>query len=394
MADELLDGQSQPSSNGAASPTPEPTPSLRDIAEAAYDEIAETPDPGAPDNTTGQDGQPRDNLGRFASKEVKPGEQSQDPAPKENSEASGDAKPTDPAPQDGRSNQPPQHWSEQDKQSFAKLAPEGQAFLLRRHTEMERDYQTKTQAAATAVQFASSLAPVFQHPVIAGSLQQAGVSPMEAIGQWAGFHLRAMSPDPQVKAGLLMELAQRMGLNPAAPGQPSQSGPGQLSEADLKDPAIRFFADHIGATSTKLQAIEASIDQMHRQAQEAAQTERMKITRRGIDGFADEKDEKGNLKHPHFDAVLPIMIELYQANPERDLQQAYDMAIWSSPEVRSKLIAAERQAVEQRQANEKARLAVRGNTRGITSPVAKPAGDGKPKSLRETLEAAADEIGL
>jgi len=387
MADELLNGQTPPSS-GEPSPTPEARPSLRDIAEAAYDEVSDAAVEGdTPPITTGQDGRPRDSLGRFAADPAKPGEQSTDPAPKENSEAPGEAKPIDPAPQDGRSNQPPQHWSEQDRQAFAKLAPEGQAFLLRRHSEMERDYQTKAQASATAVQFTTALAPIFQHPVISGSLQQAGVSPMEAIGQWAGFHLRAMDPNPQVKIGLLMELAQRMGLDPAAPGQMSQPGPGQLSAEDLKDPAIRYFADHLGS-------INGRIDQITRAAEEKAQVETMKITRRGIDSFADEKDEKGNLKHPHFDIVLPTIIEFFKANPDRDLTEAYNMAIWSNPDVRSQLIAAERQAVEQKQANDRAKLAVRGNTRGVTSPVAKPAGDGKPKGLRATLEAAADETGL
>ncbi len=121
----------QSQTNGAAPPASaeqpqnQPPPSLREIAEAAYDEVLDdAASPGEPGQLD-DGGQPRDAHGRFAPKDAKPGEQSTDPAPKENSEASSDAKPTDPAPRDGSSNQPPQHWSEQDRQAFAKLPAEG-----------------------------------------------------------------------------------------------------------------------------------------------------------------------------------------------------------------------------------------------------------------------------
>ena len=384
-------------SNGAASQEPEtPRQSVREIAEAAYDDAIDSADTEAGDDqsaTPGQDERARDNRGRFtaADQQPKPGEQSNDPAPQTDPKASDDAKPADPAP---GSNQPPQHWPEQDRQTFAKLDPAGQQFLLRRHSEMERDYQAKTQAAATAVQFTQSLAPIFGDPLISGSLQQARISPFEAIGQWAGFHRRAMDPNPQVRQQLLMELAQRMGLDPAAGGASRQGLQGQLSEDDLKDPAIRYFADHIGQTQSQMQALRGEMQRMANSVAERQQQEVLKVTRWSIDSFADEKDAQGNPKHPHFDAVLPTMIELYRANPQRDLQEAYDMAVWATPDIRSKLIAADRQTAEQQRSNERAKLAVRGNVRGVTSPVSRPAGDGKPKGLRATIEAAADEAGM
>ena len=386
-------------SNGAASPaeTPEPRLSLREVAEQTWNDIEQESAPAREDGgeePTGQEGQPRDNLGRFASKDAKPGEQSQDPATTIDPKAPNEATPADPAADEARSNQPPQHWSEQDRATFAKLDPEGQAFLLRRHSEMERDYQSKAQASAAAVQFTNALAPVFQDPVMSGSLQQAGLSAYDAIGQWAGFHRRAIDPNPQVRMALWQELGQRMGLDPAATGQMSRLGPGQLSEADLKDPAIRYFADNIGKTLSGLEALRGEVTSMQQATEQRAAAEAVKVQRWNIDSFADEKDAQGNLKHPHFDAVLPHMIELYRANPERDLKTAYDMACWAVPEIRSQLIAAERNSVQQQKSNERARQAARSNVRGITSPVAKPAGDGKPKGLRATLEAAADEVGI
>lgn len=381
-------------SNGATPPAEPARPSLREVAEASWDQVQDAAadeggdEPAQPE--AGQDGRTRDSLGRFAPADPasKPGEQSNDPAPKP--DASSTAKPVDPAPP-GSSNQPPQHWSEQDRQAFSTLPPAGQEFLLRRHTEMERDYQTKAQAAATAVQFTQSLAPMFQDPVISGSLQQAGISPQQAIDQWGQFHKRFYT-DP---AGLIQDLSQRAReLFPAAFGQMSQPGTAALSEDDLKDPAIRYFADHIGKTFQETQALRGELNQMRQQEAQRANADAVKASQWTINSFADEKDAQGNLKHPHFDVVLEYMTDLFRANPGRDLQQTYDEAIWAVPSIREKLLAERTSAQQHQQSNERARQAVRSNVRGITSPVAKPAGDGKPTGLRATLEASADEVGL
>lgn len=381
-------------SNGEAPTNEAPQPSLREIAEAAWDETAGA-DGGPDEQPVDEGGQPRDANGRFASRasEAEPGEAAPSPdgtQPRDDNSAPQTPSEPHPAPE-GSSSEAPANWSAQDRETFAKLPPEGQAFLLRRHSEMEGDYQRRVQANAVADQFTRALAPVFQDPDIAGSLQQAGMSPFDAIAQWATFHKRFLA-DP---AGLLQELGQRAGLNPAAfNGQMSQSGPGQLSEADLQDPAIRYFAENLGRTFSDVQALRGELHQMRQAADQQAQAETMRVTRWGIDSFADEKDAQGNLKHPHFDAVLPQLIELYRANPERDLQQAYDMAIWAVPEIREKLLAQQRATADKQQQNQRARQAVRSNVRGITSPVSKPQPQGETGGLRATIEATADELGF
>ena len=384
--------------NGAATETPPadaPRQSLREIAEAAYDEVeaaADEGDEGEQQPPVDEGGQPRDAQGRFAPKtsEAEPGEaEPPAPSPEQEQQAPDATKPVDPA---QGSNQPPQHWPEQDRQLFAKLDPQAQEFLLRRHTEMERDYQGKVQANATAVQFTNALAPVFNDPVISGSLQQTGLSPFDAITQWAAFHRRFYT-DP---AGLLQELGQRAGLNPAANGQMSQPAQGPaLSEDDLKDPAIRYFADHLGRTFKDVQALRGELHQMRQQDADRQSAEVQRVTRWSIDNFAEEKDAQGKPLHPHFDAVLPQIIELFRANPERDLREAYETAVWMVPSVRSGLLTAHQTQQQQKQATERAKQAVRSNVRGITSPVTKPAaGTNGPGGLRATIEAAADEIGL
>jgi hypothetical protein len=64
-------------------------------------------------------------------------------------------------------------------------------------------------------------------------------------------------------------------------------------------------------------------------------------------------------------------------------------------DTRQGLLQRERQSIEQRQSDQRAAQQVRSNTRGRTSPVAPPPRpEGQKRSLRETLEAAADQVGL
>jgi hypothetical protein len=392
--------------NGAAPAEAEAPPpaalSLREVAENAYDEVIDAPESEAGTEPAGQDGPTRDSLGRFAPKtttEAKPGEAAPpaEAAPSPDLERPASQQdPAHPAPQ-GSSSEPPANWPADVRERFTKLQPEDQQFLLKRHSEMEGDYQRRVQATATATQFTQAVAPIFNDPVIAGSLQQSNLSPFDAIREWATMHKRAMSPDARDRAQLWHEIGTRLGLDPAAVYGQSQSGPpgqGQLSEADLKDPAIRYFADHVGRTVQEVQALRGQIATMQRMESEKANAEAVKVTRWGIDSFAEEKDAQGNPLRPDFDTLLPQIIELFNANPNRDLREAYETARWMNPQTRTGLIAAERTQVQRQFANDRAKAAVRVNARGVTSPVGKPPDASRGKSLRDTLEATADEIGL
>ena len=228
-------------------------------------------------------GQPRDARGRWASKDGQPGEAAAESHPAltkiYGTPAAG---PAHPARASGEQRGTRQLVSAQDRQTFQALPQQAQEFLLRRHSEMEGDYQRRVQAASGAVQFAQALAPVFSDPVIAGSLQQSGVAPLNAIEQWAGFHRRAMDPNPQVRSQLLGELADRMGLvNPATDGQSAPTP--ALSPQDLQDPVIRHFADTLGRALNETQTLRGEIQRMQSQTAEQRQAESLRATRWTVD---------------------------------------------------------------------------------------------------------------
>ena len=149
-----------------------PAPSLRDIAEQAYDDLETGAETEAPRPLKGKP-LPKSLLHPRKDRAIKavagspsrrPSrvKQSENPPiqPRRNQNSEPRATEPDPAAQ-ARSNQVPEHWSAEDKATFSKLPQEGQAFLLKRHGEMEAEFTRKAQASAGAVQFTQSLAPVF-----------------------------------------------------------------------------------------------------------------------------------------------------------------------------------------------------------------------------------------
>jgi hypothetical protein len=376
------DGQTQPPE------APAPTPSLRETIEAAYDNPDQQVD-------AGQDGRVRDSYGRFVAKDrVESGEAEKPKAPPSPEKPiTGTQKPTtDPAPQ-GSSSQPPEHWSAEDKATFAKLPTEGQSFLLRRHQEMEADYTRKSQTASGAVQFAQSLSPVFDDPAIAGSLRQSGFNAVDAVQQWASFHKRAITPDPREQVGLLVELSQRMGLDPARLFV-GMKPPPDLSPEDMKDPAIRYFADHMSRTTGEMQALKARLQEMVDTAEKQREQEAVDVAMQNINQFEHEKDASGNPLRPHFNRVINDIVDLFRINPERGMQDAYLRAVRMNEDLYQETIAAERNRLQSQSSVDRARAASRGNTRGLTSPVSKPNAKTGNGTLRDMLEQTADEVGF
>jgi hypothetical protein len=169
----------EPRPNGEAPATPEtstepPAKSLREIAEESWDEVVEessSPDIGdaGEQQPVDEGGVKRDALGRFAPKGEEPGEAAppEEPSPEQISAPQPE---TATQPHPGEAAAAPANWSAEDRATFAKLPQEGQAFLLRRHSEMESDYQRRVQATGVAAQFTEAVAPIFSDPTIQGSL--------------------------------------------------------------------------------------------------------------------------------------------------------------------------------------------------------------------------------
>jgi hypothetical protein len=226
-------------------------------------------------------------------------------------------------------------------------------------------------------------------------MQEQGISPIQAVHDWARLHKAAVSANPRDRANVLVELAERMGFDPAKLFAPNRQVDPNVPEALRNDPTFKYVANLTDRTTSDLQALRAEIQQFKQAETQRLEAEAVGVTRSQIDAFADEKGQDGKPLRPYFDHVLPFIIDVFRLNPNADLNQTYDQACWANPEVRKHMLQAEQNRVHQQQSNQRAAQAARGNVRGLTSPVSKPSQDHKGNgSLRDTLENSADEVGF
>ena len=120
-----------------------------------------------------------------------------------------------------------------------------------------------------------------------------------------------------------------------------------------------------------------------------------KETFREIQDFAAATDDKGSLKHPHFDALKQTIHGLLQADLAKDLTDAYNIALKHPrhADLYAQLQEQEQRAELERKAAEQAKVVARARTNAVSVKGSTPSTPtaGKPKDRREALEAAWDQ---
>lgn len=212
------------------------------------------------------------------------------------------------------------------------------------------------------------------------------VQPYEAIMRSEGLNAPAYvgnvlnvaytlrTADPITKARTLASLAQTFGvdLNLLGPSQQQSS-----------DPTVVALQQEV----SQLRQQHQQQQEQARQQSEAAERQSQQQIESAISAFASDP------KHPHFPAVMTHMGALMQGGQAKDMEEAYQMATWARPDIRTQIQAAEatnRQAEEaKRQKAQQARAkgsSVRGGPGGTPPTNANP-----NASVREDLEAAMAE---
>lgn len=105
--------------------------------------------------------------------------------------------------------------------------------------------------------------------------------------------------------------------------------------------------------------------------------------------FTNAKDDNGNLKHPYFNDVREQMVDFLTKGVCQDLDKAYELAIYTNPEVRNKLIAEQ----TQKSLNSKVVQAEKAKEVGFNPKAKATPTTLEPKSLREEIEDAFNQFG-
>lgn len=249
----------------------------------------------------------------------------------------------------------PTEWKGAAKVKWDRLPREVQAEIVERHTASEQRLQ--------------QYAPLEQAiaPYKDAWTRDAGGVPhaIEQLGQFYRLYL-------ENPVGLIHHIARSRGIDLGAPQgqQPPQGG------APQQPPDIASFVQ---------QAVQQAIAPFQEQTRRT-ETQALNET---ISAFAADP------KHPYFQDVKVHMGQLLQTGAAKDLNEAYDQAIWANPTIRAQLMSAQAEEAKKAQAAEveRANKARAASLRGSPLPNgSNQAGQGNNSSVLDDVRAAAAEI--
>lgn len=296
------------------------------------------------------DGPARDATGKFAPKADAPDAAKPAAPDKPADQAAAQAPAGTAAPADAgkQTIAPPANWKGAGKVAWDKL-PEP----IRK--ELSEDYAQRDQMQARLGRLDAVLGP--REQVLAatyGSVEQ-GIQNLFAVSDMA-------TKNPE---GFVLWFAQQRGINLAQ--MVGQSGAPVEQAAQAPDPVMQ-----------RIGHLEGMLTNFVQQQQQGTQAQ----TQSEIERFASDP------AHPYFNDVRADMGVLIQAGRVKDMQQAYDMAVWAHPEIRQTLIdgqiqqktAQQSQTAQQAQA---AAVSISGSPAG-----ARVASDEPDETLEQTLQRA------
>lgn len=290
----------------------------------------------APIETAADTGAVRDEHGRFAPKTADAA--SVDPAPVVAADPAAPvvdpAAPIDPQAQaeTRAAAAPPATWSASAKAIYGTLPEVARKEIAKREADYSRGIQQYAEKAKVADSFMREAQPY------EAMLRAEGSDALGALKSFLSQAYTLRTGSPQQKAELIMQVAQKFGadLSPYFGQQVAQPDGQQDSTLQVRQMVEQLVAPHL-----------QKIHQWEEGQQTARQTAERQMEAEVSDhiaAFQSATNEDGSPKHLYFENVRGLMHAYFANGQAKDLEQAYDMACWASPEVRTALIADKQRA--------------------------------------------------
>lgn len=302
---------------------PQEPPSIQDDVRAAFeqhtqaiaDKLAEPSAETSVADEAQKEPRPRDEHGKFLPKESTVEAQPKADAPEK---VTTDAdRPEEKPVQSSMAAGPPSSWSADAKTAWSQIPPSIQAEVVKREREINEGGRQWSEQKRNYEQALSPVQPL---------AQQYGMPHHEVVARLVSVEQRLADPAqaPQVIGELINAYLTQKGIrfDPAALVNSSQQPQSRAPEPRF-DPSV----------------VERIVDERLTQAESQRTISSL------IRDFAGEKDGGGKLVHEHFDAVKTLMGNLIASGQATDMQDAYDRAVWSNPDIRSQLLAAQARTV-------------------------------------------------
>lgn len=337
MTDEILTPDTTAPAPAAvpepAAPPAEPA-TRRDTIVAALENRAEPSQEGAQ--------RPRDEVGRFAKGE----------APKA----------VEPPKEAPKAREYPKSWRAEYRPKWERLAADPELATLQEEIERrESDFHKGIEQYKTDAQFAQQFREAVRP--FEATWTARGVDPIRATQMMlAADHVLRHGTQAE-KYRAVQTLAQDYGIDLGALSQPGQQPAQETPELAALRQELQQLRQHVSA-------------------------QQQYVTQQVGAGLATEIETFAK-DHKHFEAVRERMGQLIQSGAADSLQTAYEMATWSTPEVRQALLA-EQQAEEARRAHEAAQKAKAAAVQVRGAPVAGASQAPNPNDRRAMIAAAMD----
>lgn len=250
--------------------------------------------------------------------------------------------------------EPPEFFTKEQKEAFKVIQDRAaQKAWINQYNEHQKYITQKSQEIAdqkrnleTFNQYQQAIKPL--HEI----WQRNAVHPAMGLAQLAHYG-QMLHSNPQQ---LIQEIAQQAGIDLTQ----------VVEDQPYIDPQTRNLQQEI-------QQLKATIGQFQQgQANQSAQA-----IQQQIHAFAEAKDSSGNVAHPYFEQVAPIMAQLIQiqGNGIDDLDTAYQHATQYNPDIQKEIQARaekEKAAARQAEADKAKAAAKRVNSKSKDAPKSKP----------------------
>ena len=229
------------------------------------------------------------------------------------------------------SSKPPVAWKPEMREKFNGLPPEVQKYITDREEEVHRGFTKQDDERNLGRSVKEVITPYM--PIITAE----GGTPLTAIKDLLNTAYVMRTAPPAQKSQLFARLAQQYGVDLRSVAQPAQNVP----------PVVKALQDEVA----KLQA-HISTEQTQRQQADYWRQQQEQTT---VNSLIHEF--QSNPANVHFEQVRPLMSALLQSGQAQDLQDAYDKAIYATPEIRAQILEADKANQEaQRIANAKSKV--------------------------------------
>ncbi len=255
----------------------------------------------------------------------------------------------------GQYAEPPKSWKKEEAVDWAKLPESSRAAIYRREEDFHKGIQQYSQMAGVGNTLHKAIEPYAQMII------DSKVTAPALIGDLLRMQKVATTGTPEERTALVLDIIRSTGI-------PIET----LTQAAQQQPAVD---PNIAALIQKVQQLEGTLNG---QTKEREQADVDKLNTE-IESFRTDG------KHEHFSAVALDMSALIERGRAKDLQDAYDKAVWANPETREKLLQKHEQERTRKQADEAAaarKASVANVARRGTPPAVQ-----KPGTMEDTIRA-------